>query len=73
MTEWKDNLIKDEFVDRLKGMREERENNFLKSKKKNYKENLKMRRYEKQSLILENLLKQQLNKVTILQSKVYYK
>ena len=25
MTEWKDNLIKDEFVDRLKGMREESE------------------------------------------------
>ena len=25
MTEWKDNLIKDEFVDRLKGMREEAE------------------------------------------------
>tara|TARA_B100000902_G_scaffold1073_1_gene1411 strand:- start:91 stop:252 length:162 start_codon:yes stop_codon:yes gene_type:complete len=25
MTEWKDNLIKDEFVDRLKGMKEQAE------------------------------------------------
>jgi|TARA_B100000212_G_C27250470_1_gene479996 F0F1-type ATP synthase membrane subunit b/b' len=52
MTEWKDNLIKDEFVDRLKGMREEAEkiiSNLQKEKEELQRELKNGRMAEKQS------------------------